>query len=114
MIRTEIQSWPIISQMSSEVLKFFFLKETKNNYQRFYADRLTGTGQVSGQHRTNPLLNTLMYDIEFPNGDVRKYAANSIALNLLAQVYPEGFHTNVEHQIAMQQTNLHWKSYLKQ
>ena len=36
-----------------------------------------------------------MYDIEFPNGDVRKYAANIIAVNLLAQVDPECFHTNV-------------------
>ena len=41
-----------------------------------------------GQHHKNPLLNTLMYDIEFPNGDVRKYAANIIAVNLLAQVDP--------------------------
>ena len=48
-----------------------------------------------GQHHKNPLLNSLMYDIEFPNGDVRKYAANIIAVNLLAQVDPEGYHTNV-------------------
>ena len=52
-------------------------------------------GQVIGQHHKNSLLNTLMYDIEFPNGDVRKFAANIIAVNLLAQVNPEGFHTNV-------------------
>ena len=36
-----------------------------------------------------------MYDIEFSNGDVRKYAANITAVNLLAQVHPEGFHINV-------------------
>ena len=36
-----------------------------------------------------------MYDIEFPNGDVRKYAANIIAVKFLAQVDPEGFHTNI-------------------
>ena len=35
-----------------------------------------------------------MYDIEFPDGDVKKYSANIIAENLLAQVDPEGFHTN--------------------
>ena len=52
-------------------------------------------GQVIGQHHNNTLLNTLMYDIEFPNGDVRKYAANIIAVNLSAQVDREGFHTNV-------------------
>ena len=48
-----------------------------------YQDR-----QVVGQHHKNPLLNTLMYDIELPNGDVIKYAANIIAVNLLAQVNP--------------------------
>ena len=52
-------------------------------------------GQVVGQRHKNPLLNTLMYDIEIPNVNVRKYAANIIAVNLLAQVDPEGFHTNV-------------------
>ena len=51
--------------------------------------------QVVGQHHKKPLLNTLMYDIELPNGDVIKYAANIIAVNLLAQVDPEGYHTNV-------------------
>ena len=48
-----------------------------------------------GQHHKNPLLNTFVYDIEFPNGDLREYTANIIAVNLLAQVDPEGFHTNV-------------------
>ena len=52
-------------------------------------------GQVIGQHHKNHLLNMLMYDIEFPNGDVRKYAANIIAVNVLAQVDPEVYHTNV-------------------
>ena len=48
-----------------------------------------------GQHHKNPLLNTLVYDIQFPNGDVSKYSANIIALNFLAQVDPEGYHANV-------------------
>ena len=48
-----------------------------------------------GQHHKNHLLNTLVYDIEFPDSDVKKYSANIIAENLLAQVDPEGFHTNV-------------------
>ena len=52
-------------------------------------------GQVIEQHHKNTLFNTLMYDIEFPNGDVRKYSDNIIAVNLLAQVNLEGFHTNV-------------------
>ena len=35
--------------------------------------------QVIGTHNKNPLLNTLVYDVEFPDGDVKKYAANLIA-----------------------------------
>jgi len=27
----------------------------------------------------NPLLNTLIYDVEFPDGNIKKYAANIIA-----------------------------------
>ena len=56
-------------------------------------------GKFIGQLHKNPLFNTLIYDIEFPNGDVRKYAANIIAVNLLAQVDPEGYHTNVLEEI---------------
>ena len=52
-----------------------------------------------GQHHKNILVNTLVYDIEFPNCDVRKYAANIIAVNLLAQVDPEGFCTNAFEEI---------------
>ena len=47
------------------------------------------------QHNRNRLFNKVMYDRELPNGDLRKYSANIIAVNLLAQIDPEGFHTNV-------------------
>ena len=62
-------------------------------------------GQVIGQHHKNPMLNTFMYDIEFPNGDVRKHATNMIAVNCLAQVDPEGYHTNVLEAILDQKRN---------
>ena len=52
-------------------------------------------GQAIGAHSDNPLLSTLVYDVEFPDGDVNKYAANFIAENLVSQVNPDGFHTNV-------------------
>ena len=45
-------------------------------------------GQVIGTHNENPLLNTLVYDVKFPYGDVKKYAANLIAKNVLPQVDP--------------------------
>ena len=52
-------------------------------------------GQAIGAHSNNPLLSTLVYDVEFPDGDVNKYAANIIADNIPSQFDPDGFHTNV-------------------
>ena len=51
-------------------------------------------GQVIGAHNENPWLNTLVYDVEFPDGDVKKYAANLIAENVLSQVDPNSYYTN--------------------
>ena len=51
-------------------------------------------GQVIGAHNENPLLNTLVYNIKFPDGDVKKYAANIIAENVLSQVDPNGYYKN--------------------
>ena len=48
-----------------------------------------------GNHNKNPLLNTLVYDVEFPDGAVKKDSANIIAENVLAQCDPDGFYTNV-------------------
>ncbi len=49
------------------------------------------TGRVDGTYDENPILNTMMYDVEFNDGEVREYAANVIAENLLNQVDDEGF-----------------------
>ena len=51
-------------------------------------------GQAIGAHSDNLLLSTLVYDVEFTDYDVKKYAANLIVENLLSQVNPDGFHTN--------------------
>ena len=51
-------------------------------------------GKVIVAHNENTLLNTLVYDVEFPDGDVKKYAANLIAENFLSQVDPNGYYTN--------------------
>ena len=48
-------------------------------------------GKVSGTYDDNPVLNTVLYDVEFPDGQVREYAANDIAENMLTQVDSEGF-----------------------
>lgn len=44
-----------------------------------------------GSYDDNPLLNSIVYDVEFPDGMVKQYAANTIAENMYAQVDSEGY-----------------------
>ena len=54
-------------------------------------------GEIVGTYDDNPILNTLVYDVEFPDGEVREYAANIIAENMYAQVDASGFaHTMLD------------------
>ena len=48
-------------------------------------------GQVAGTYDDNPFLNTTIYEVEFPDGQVKDYAANIIAENMLTQVDSDGF-----------------------
>jgi hypothetical protein len=43
-----------------------------------------------GKRNTNPILDTHKYDIQFPDGSIRMFAANIIAENLYSQEDPEG------------------------
>jgi hypothetical protein len=47
-------------------------------------------GNVIGNANINPILNTIMYEVEFPDGEVRPYAANVIADNIYSQVDNDG------------------------
>ena len=49
-------------------------------------------GRVVGTYNENPFLNSVVYDVEFPDGAVKQYAANIIAENMLSQVDLEGYH----------------------
>ena len=48
-------------------------------------------GNIIGTYDDNPMLNTIVYDVEFPDGAVKQYAANTIADNMYAQVDSEGY-----------------------
>ena len=52
-------------------------------------------GRTIGTYDENPLRSTMVYDVEFPDGEVKEYAANVIAENLLSQVDSEGFTLSV-------------------
>ena len=48
-------------------------------------------GKAVGAYDDNPKLNSMVYEVEFPDGQVKEYAANVIAENMLTQVDSEGF-----------------------
>ena len=40
------------------------------------------SGQAVGAYNDKPFLNTLSYEVEFPDGQVKEYSANIIAENI--------------------------------
>ena len=51
-------------------------------------------GKVIGNHKKKSFLNNLVYDVEFLDCAVKKYAARFIAENVLSQCDPDAFYTN--------------------
>jgi hypothetical protein len=49
-------------------------------------------GNPIGKANSNPLLDTRLYEVEFPDGDIREYAANVIAESIYSRVDDEGRH----------------------
>ena len=52
---------------------------------------LDSDSRMTGTYHDNPFLNTITYDIEFSNGQVKEYGANIIAKNMLTQVDSDGY-----------------------
>jgi hypothetical protein len=48
-------------------------------------------GTVVGTYNNNPMLNSIIYEVEFPGGQVKEYSANTIAENMLTKVDSDGF-----------------------
>ena len=48
-----------------------------------------------GQYDENPILNTAIYDIEFPDCTTKDYGASIIAENILNQVDQDGYHSQM-------------------
>ena len=48
-------------------------------------------GVVVGQYDENPMLNSIVYEVEFDDGTIREYSANLIAENMLTQVDSDGY-----------------------
>jgi hypothetical protein len=52
-------------------------------------------GRLVGTFNENPTLNSMIYDVEFPDGVTKQYAANIIAENILYQVDSNGRHSQI-------------------
>ena len=50
-------------------------------------------GKLKGTYNKNPILNTRVYDVMFPDGAVSQYAANIIADNMYSRIDFSGHHT---------------------
>jgi len=56
---------------------------------------IDGEGICIGKYDSNPIMNTSVYDVEFPNGTLKEYGANIIAKNILAQCDLDGCHSQL-------------------
>ena len=52
-------------------------------------------GKGIGNTDDNPILNTLIYDVEFPEGNIKKYSANVIAEIFLLNCDSEGYYSSI-------------------
>ena len=48
------------------------------------------SGNLVGNWNENPILNTVLYDVEFPDGAIKSYGANVVAENILNTVGEDG------------------------
>jgi hypothetical protein len=56
-------------------------------------------GSTMGSYDDNPLLNSMIYDVEFPDGNINEFASNMLAENMFSQVNPYGYNTIVLKEI---------------
>ena len=70
--------------------------ELENGYIWKVANRIVAPdGRALGTYNDIPPLNTMMYEIEFDDGNVKEYEATMMADDFLAQVDDDGFSTSM-------------------
>ena len=52
-------------------------------------------GNIIGTYDSNLLLNTMIYDVEFMDGNIREFGANIIAENVYSHVDNSGYHDSI-------------------
>ena len=65
---------------------------------KFIRQSIDINGNIIGDLEKTPSINSLVYNVEFPDSVVKQYAANFIAENILSQINSNGCHTQeLEH-----------------
>ena len=67
---------------------------------------LDADGRMTGTYHDNPFLNTITYDVEFPDGQVKEYGTNIIAENMLTQVDSDRYSLSLMDSIIDHQRDL--------
>ena len=49
-------------------------------------------GNIIATYDHDPMLNSMVYDVEFPDGEIKEYSANIIAQNMYTQFDANGHH----------------------
>ena len=56
-------------------------------------------GRTDDIYHEDPRLNSMIYDVEFPDGQIKEYSANMIAENMLTQIDSKGMSTTLTESI---------------
>ena len=62
--------------------------------------KLIPDGRTAGVYHEDPRLNSMIYDVEFPDGQIKEYSANMIAENILTQIDSKVMSTTLMELIA--------------
>ena len=63
----------------------------ENNVAGKVKERTLGPdGRTAGIYHEDPRLNSMIYDVEFPDVQIKEYSENMIAENMLTQIDSEG------------------------
>jgi hypothetical protein len=83
-------SWDVMLQAEIEMNKTSPVgtSRTKGIVKR---RAISPLGKTTGSYDPNPRLNTMVYEVEFDDGEILEYSANAIAENMLSQIDSEGF-----------------------
>ena len=104
--RPDIDDAPNMEVESSEFDKFLGLHVELPSSDgggkvigRVVSRKRDSDGRPIGKTHDNPIINTAIYNIKTPDGNIAEYSANTIAENLWAQVDNQGFNFDYIHDI---------------